>query len=74
VNGRLLKVVDAEARRKVSRAAVRRNRHLTCCQRSGVIDVGDGLSEFAPLLPGQIDEDDVRVLPHPVEDDLPAVR
>src|SRR2546428_10768171 len=27
-----------------------------------------------PLFPGQIDEDDVRVLAHPVEDDLPAVR
>src|SRR5258708_20466183 len=37
-------------------------------------DVGDSLDRGARLFPGQIDEDDVRVLPHPVEDDLPAVR
>ena len=51
-----------------------KSRRLTCCHRSGVIDVGDGLSEFALLFPGKIDEDDVRVLPNPVEDDLLAVR
>lgn len=35
--------------------------------------LGDSLSKFALLFPRQIDENNVGVLPHPVEDNLPAV-
>jgi len=33
-----------------------------------------GNRKFARLFPRQIDENNVRVLPHPVEDNLPAIR